>query len=71
MCYDLVPVASDLRALFAFEPLTEFFPAEDYHQNYVCLNPTQGYVRSVALPKVEKVREKFRDKLKAVSPLGN
>ena len=53
------------------EPLTEFFPAEDYHQNYVCLNPTQGYVRSVALPKVEKVREKFREKLKPVSPLGN
>ncbi len=46
------------------EPLTEFFPAEAYHQNYVCRNPNAGYVRGVALPKVEKVREKFKDLLK-------
>ncbi|MCP3914224.1 MAG: peptide-methionine (S)-S-oxide reductase MsrA [bacterium] len=51
------------------EPLTEFFLAEEYHQNYVCLNPGKGYVRGVALPKVEKVRAKFQDKLKAKSPL--
>ncbi len=50
------------------EPLKEFFPAESYHQNYVCLNPGQSYVRSVALPKVQKVREKFKDRLKAPSP---
>ncbi|HEV2296535.1 MAG TPA: bifunctional methionine sulfoxide reductase B/A protein [Tepidisphaeraceae bacterium] len=46
------------------EPLTEFFPAEAYHQNYVCRNPSQSYVRSVALPKVEKVRKEFKDMLK-------
>ncbi len=51
------------------EPLTNFYPAETYHQNYVCENPMQGYVRGVALPKVEKVRAKFADKLKATSPL--
>ncbi|MGH7162300.1 MAG: bifunctional methionine sulfoxide reductase B/A protein [Planctomycetota bacterium] len=51
------------------EPLREFYPAEAYHQNYVCRNPDQGYVRGVALPKVKKVREKFREKLKAESPL--
>ncbi|HEX5139034.1 MAG TPA: bifunctional methionine sulfoxide reductase B/A protein [Planctomycetota bacterium] len=52
------------------EPLKEFYPAETYHQNYVCTNPGQPYVRAVALPKVEKVREKFKDKLKETSPLG-
>jgi peptide methionine sulfoxide reductase msrA/msrB len=52
------------------EPLTEFHEAEAYHQNYVCANPGQGYVRAVALPKVEKVRQKFKDKLKETSPLG-
>jgi methionine-S-sulfoxide reductase len=52
------------------EPLTKFYPAEAYHQNYVCNNPNQGYVRSAALPKVAKVREKFKDALKAKSPLG-
>jgi peptide-methionine (S)-S-oxide reductase len=41
------------------EPLKEFYPAESYHQNYVCANPDQPYVRSAALPKVKKVREKF------------
>ena len=46
------------------EPLTEFFPAEAYHQNYVCRNPMQGYVRGVALPKVEKVRKAFAEKVK-------
>jgi peptide methionine sulfoxide reductase msrA/msrB len=51
------------------EPLKEFYPAESYHQNYVCTNPGQPYVRSVALPKVKKVREKFKDKLKTSSPL--
>ncbi len=51
------------------EPLTEFYPAESYHQNYVCYNPNQSYVRAVALPKVKKVREKFQSLLKAKSPL--
>ncbi len=46
------------------EPLREFFPAESYHQNYVCANPSQSYVRSVALPKVAKVRKQFSDRLK-------
>ena len=51
------------------EPLTAFYPAETHHQNYVCLNPNQGYVRAVALPKVAKVREKFQAMLKDQSPL--
>jgi len=61
--YDKKPIVTRL------EPLTEFFPAERYHRNYVCENPNQGYVRSIALPKVEKVRKQFKDKLKAESPL--
>ena len=51
------------------EPLKEFYPAETYHQNYVCTNPSQGYVRAVALPKVDKVRKLFADDLKETSPL--
>jgi peptide-methionine (S)-S-oxide reductase len=51
------------------EPLTAFYPAEIYHQNYVCTNPNQGYVRAVAIPKVDKVRKLFPDDLKATSPL--
>jgi len=51
------------------EPLEGFYEAEQYHQNFVCNNPNQGYVRAVALPKVEKVRKQFKDKLKDESPL--
>lgn len=46
------------------EPLKQFHPAEDYHQNYAELNPQQGYIQAVALPKVEKLRKTFADKLK-------
>jgi peptide methionine sulfoxide reductase msrA/msrB len=46
------------------EPLRAFYPAEAYHQNYVACNPGEPYVRAVALPKVAKVREKFKELLK-------
>jgi peptide-methionine (S)-S-oxide reductase len=41
------------------EDLTEFFPAEDYHQDFFAKNPTQGYCLAVAVPKVNKVRAGF------------
>ena len=50
------------------EPLTEFYPAEAYHQDYVRLNPNNGYVRAVALPKVQKARKLFKDRLKSETP---
>jgi peptide-methionine (S)-S-oxide reductase len=45
-------------------PLTAFYPAEVYHQEYYSANPRQPYCRSVIRPKVEKVRKVFKDKLK-------
>jgi peptide-methionine (S)-S-oxide reductase len=47
------------------EPLKAFYVAEDYHQNYAALNPGQPYIAYVAQPKVEKLRENFRDRLKS------
>ncbi len=43
------------------EPLTGFYPAEAKHQDFVACHPHQPYVRAVALPKVAKVRAKFKD----------
>jgi methionine-S-sulfoxide reductase len=40
------------------EPLTTFYPAEDYHQDYARLNPDQPYIQAVSMPKACKVREK-------------
>lgn len=45
-------------------PYTEFYPAEDYHQDYYARNPRQGYCYMIIRPKVEKFRAVFRDKLK-------
>lgn len=41
-----------------------FYRAEDYHQNYVASNPTQGYCQFVVIPKLEKFRKIFKDQLK-------
>jgi methionine-S-sulfoxide reductase len=41
------------------EPLREFFPAEDYHQDYARNNPGQPYIQAVSIPKVCKVRAKY------------
>jgi peptide-methionine (S)-S-oxide reductase len=41
------------------EPLTEFYPAEPYHQDYARRHPEEPYIQAVALPKVCKVRAKF------------
>ncbi len=45
-------------------PLSVFYPAENYHQNYYAQNENQPYCRAVIAPKVAKARKKFLDKLK-------
>jgi peptide-methionine (S)-S-oxide reductase len=52
------------KIVTTLEPFEGFFPAEDYHQNFVQENPRQGYVVQQALPKVDKVRAKFPDQVK-------
>lgn len=42
----------------------EFYPAEEYHQNYYNEHPTQGYCYAVIAPKIEKFMRKFGDKVK-------
>lgn len=46
------------------EPLTKFYPAEEYHQDYYRRNPAQGYCAFVIQPKLEKFRKVFKPKLK-------
>ena len=45
-------------------PLTKFYPAEDYHQEYFSRNPAQQYCQVVVAPKVSKFRQKFVEKLR-------
>jgi peptide methionine sulfoxide reductase msrA/msrB len=48
----------------AVEPLKAFYPAEDYHQNYVHNHPNDPYVQGVSLPRVEQVRQKLPELIK-------
>lgn len=44
-------------------PLSEFYPAEEYHQDYFGRNPGQPYCQVVVAPKVAKFRKAFLDRL--------
>lgn len=45
-------------------PLTNFYKAEDYHQNYYNLNGTAPYCSFVIKPKLDKFKKVFSEKLK-------
>ena len=45
-------------------PFKEFYPAEDYHQNYFNSNNSQPYCQYVIQPKLEKFEKVFKEKLK-------
>jgi len=45
-------------------PYKEFYKAEDYHQEYYAKNSRQPYCRVVIEPKIAKLREHYRDRLK-------
>lgn len=45
-------------------PFTNFYPAEDYHQEYFANNPNQGYCSFVVAPKVAKFRKMYGERLK-------
>jgi peptide-methionine (S)-S-oxide reductase len=52
------PVVTDIQ------PFTNFFKAEDYHQEYYFNNTEQPYCRMVITPKIEKFKKVFADKLR-------
>ena len=45
-------------------PITVFYAAEDYHQNYYNENGSQSYCRFVIKPKLDKFEKVFKNKLK-------
>ncbi len=46
-------------------PLTEFFSAEAYHQDYLTLNPTQPYIVHHDLPKIVALKNVFPQEYRA------
>lgn len=47
------PIVTELK------PLENYWPAEEYHQDFFERNPNQGYCMAVAAPKVAKFRKTF------------
>jgi len=56
--------AFDRPIVTTVEPFGEFYAAEDYHQNYFETNARQPYCSLVIRPKIEKLRQMFKEKLK-------
>ena len=54
----------DKQIITAVEPVSEFYAAEAYHQNYFNNNPSQSYCSFVIQPKLAKFAEKFKDMIK-------
>jgi peptide-methionine (S)-S-oxide reductase len=52
------PVVTEISAF------TQFYPAEDYHQNYFLENGEQPYCQYVIVPKMEKFKKLFGNKIK-------
>jgi peptide-methionine (S)-S-oxide reductase len=40
-------------------PLKQFYPAEDYHQNFLERNPDNPYIVYNDLPKLKQLQEQF------------
>lgn len=47
------------------EPLTAFYAAEEYHQEYFEKNPWAGYCQMVIRPKVDKFQKQYARQLKS------
>jgi peptide-methionine (S)-S-oxide reductase len=45
-------------------PFTNYYAAEEYHQNYYNLNSEEGYCKFLIQPKLEKFEKIFKNKIK-------
>lgn len=55
----------DDRIVTEITGYTNFYKAEDYHQEYYRNNQSQGYCRMVIAPKLEKFEKLFRDYIRS------
>ena len=54
----------DNKIVTEVTPATEFYKAEDYHQNYFNNNPGNPYCAAVIQPKLYKFAKEFTEKIK-------
>ncbi|MGD9913413.1 MAG: peptide-methionine (S)-S-oxide reductase, partial [Rhizobiaceae bacterium] len=51
----------DAAIVTRVEPGHPFYAAEDYHQDYLTLNPTQPYIVINDLPKIDNLKRLYPD----------
>ncbi len=47
------------------QPYKKFWPAEDYHQDYILHNPDNSYVQHESIPRIKKFQKQFPELIKA------
>lgn len=45
-------------------PFTQFWKAEDYHQDFIAKNPGSGYVNMVSIPEIKKLQKELPQYIK-------
>ena len=45
-------------------PMRKFWPAEDYHQDYIKHNPDGGYVQNVSIPEIKHFQKLYPELVK-------
>ena len=58
------PMIISFRIVTELTPFKVFYPAEEYHQEYLRRNPDQMYCSLVIKPKLAHLRKKYFGKLK-------
>lgn len=53
------------------EPFTAFYPAEQYHQDFLTLNPDWPYIVVHDMPKIAALESIFPDKFRRTGPRGH
>jgi peptide-methionine (S)-S-oxide reductase len=61
--------AFDAPIVTKIEPGRDFYPAEDYHQDFLTRNPTYPYIAVNDLPKIENLKRLFPDLYRATPVL--
>ncbi len=45
-------------------PYQKFWPAEDYHQDYIAQNPNVPYVRMESIPRIRRFQKQYPELIK-------
>ena len=64
-------VLRTLEIVTRVDPLKGFYPAEDYHQDYLIRHPTASYIAMVDMPKIESLKRSFPELYRGSPVLAN